>query len=92
MMNNLLEVKNLAVEIGGKSLLRDISFTVAAGDSVAVAGPSGCGKSTLLRTLCLLAPPSGGEVFFAGKEFRSYAPPDLRRRIGYVRQKAVLFG
>ena len=91
-MNNLLEVKNLAVEIGGKSLLRDISFTVAAGDSVAVAGPSGCGKSTLLRTLCLLAPPSGGEVFFAGKEFRSYAPPDLRRRIGYVPQKAVLFG
>ena len=91
-MNNLLEVKNLAVEIGGKSLLRDISFTVAAGDSVAVAGPSGCGKSTLLRTLCLLAPPSGGEVFFAGKAFRSYAPPDLRLRIGYVPQKAVLFG
>ena len=91
-MNNLLEVKHLAVEIGGQSFLRDISFTVAAGDSVAVAGPSGCGKSTLLRTLCLLAPPSGGEVFFAGKEFRSYAPPDLRRRIGYVPQKAVLFG
>ena len=92
MMNNLLEVKKLSVTIGGKALLQDISFAVAAGDSVAVAGPSGCGKSTLLRTLCLLTPPSGGEVFFAGKEFRSYLPPDLRRRIGYVPQKAVLFG
>ena len=92
MMNNLLEVKKLSVTIGGKALLQDISFAVTAGDSVAVAGPSGCGKSTLLRTLCLLTPPSGGEVFFAGKEFRSYLPPDLRRRIGYVPQKAVLFG
>ena len=65
-MNNLLEVKNLEVTIGEKALLQDISFVVTSGDSVAEAGPSGCGKSTLLRTLCLLTPPSGGEVFFAG--------------------------
>ena len=91
-MNSLLEVKNLAVTSGGKTLLRDISFAVEAGESVAIAGPSGCGKSTLLRALCLLTPPSGGTVLFAGREFRTYAPTELRRRVGYVPQKAVLFG
>lgn len=89
---NILEVEALAVAVGGQTLLQQVSFSLAAGGSMAVAGPSGCGKSTLLRALCLLTPPTGGRVRFAGQELFSYPPSQLRRRLGYVPQKAVLFG
>ena len=91
-MSKSIEVNDLNVYYGDFLAVEGVSLEIQPRSVTAFIGPSGCGKSTLLRTLCLLAPPSGGEVFFAGKEFRSYAPPDLRRRIGYVPQKAVLFG
>jgi putative ABC transport system ATP-binding protein len=46
--------------------LKDISFTVSAGDYVSISGPSGCGKSTLLSLMGLLDMPSGGEYMIEG--------------------------
>lgn len=46
--------------------LKDISFTVSAGDYVSISGPSGCGKSTLLSIMGLLDMPSGGEYMIEG--------------------------
>jgi NitT/TauT family transport system ATP-binding protein len=63
--------------------LEDVSFTIGAGELVALLGPSGCGKSTLLRMLGGLIAPSAGDVLVAGME-----PHELSRlhRIGIAFQ------
>ena len=48
--------------------VREIDLTLAAGESVAIVGPSGSGKTTLLQLLGALDRPSGGELFFEGKD------------------------
>lgn len=53
---------------GGRvTALRDVAFTLARGEYVAIMGPSGCGKSTLLHVLCGIEVPTGGTVVFDGR-------------------------
>jgi NitT/TauT family transport system ATP-binding protein len=56
--------------------VRDLTFTVDAGDLVCLVGPSGCGKTTLLRCIAGLLPPSGGRVAVDGREV-SGPPPGM---------------
>ena len=85
-----LEVKGLGysyhTEEGETRALSDISFSVGAGEFIAVVGPSGCGKSTLLSLLCGLIEPEEGIILFDGK-------PVTRglSGIGYMLQKDHLF-
>jgi putative ABC transport system ATP-binding protein len=66
----VLEARNLCKEVsspeGPLTIVRDVSFAVARGESVALVGPSGAGKSTLLALLAGLDLPSTGEVVLAG--------------------------
>lgn len=82
--------RHLAVATrGGKRLLDDVSFTVRAGQLVAVIGPSGAGKSTLLGALTGLRPAGMGRVTWDGRDL--YAEYDhLRHLIGLVPQDDVL--
>lgn len=76
---NLLRVEGL--EIGyapGEPLARDISFTVRAGDRVAVAGPNGCGKSTLLKTVLGAVPALAGKVWVSPGADIGYFDQDAR--------------
>lgn len=70
--------------------LSDVTFSIAAGGSVAIMGPSGSGKTTLLNLLAGLDHPSSGEVYVAGQRLgalRSEAATEFRRRnIGFVFQ------
>jgi heme ABC exporter ATP-binding subunit CcmA len=75
----LISVDSLTVELGGNPVLRDLSFTVAPGEIVAVVGPNGSGKSTLLRCLAGLQPATAGEVRVFGE-----APADDARFWGRV--------
>ena len=74
--------------------LREVSFTVAAGELVAVAGPSGSGKSTLLHLMGTLDRPSSGMVRVAGLEVASLGDRQLAglraHRIGFVFQQFFL--
>jgi ABC-2 type transport system ATP-binding protein len=63
--------------------LRDVSFTVAAGEIVCVMGPNGAGKSTLLRILGGLLLPSSGQALLAGEDAGA-GTSELRRRVAYV--------
>ena len=78
---NLLSVSNVDKRFAnGTQALRDLSFTVAAGEFVSLLGPSGCGKSTALRIAAgLLAPDTGALKY-----------PDGRPEIGFVFQEPTL--
>jgi osmoprotectant transport system ATP-binding protein len=77
---------------GGKTYaVNRASLTVAKGAFCAVVGQSGSGKSTLLKTLNRLIEPDSGRVEIDGRPVTASAPPDLRRRIGYVFQGSGLF-
>jgi len=75
------EVDHLTVTLGARTILRDLSLRVEAGEFVAVLGPNGAGKSTLLKVLLGLIPPAGGTVRIAGR------PPGRGRGdVGYCPQ------
>ena len=74
-----------------RATLRDCSFTIAAGEFVAILGPSGCGKTTLLKTVNRLYEPTAGTITLDGTNIAQLPVTQLRRRIGYVIQKAGLF-
>jgi putative ABC transport system ATP-binding protein len=75
-------------ESGGVQALREVSFTAAAGRSVALTGPSGCGKSTLLSLIGLLDRPSRGRIQVAGQDLAQVrdAHAFRARQVGFVFQ------
>jgi len=74
-----------------RPVLRDISFTIKAGQKVAVVGPSGAGKSTLSRLLYRFYDPQGGRILIDGQDISQIRQDSLRRAIGTVPQDTVLF-
>jgi phospholipid/cholesterol/gamma-HCH transport system ATP-binding protein len=64
----LVEVKKVSKSFKDRAVLRDVSFTVNAGETLGIIGPSGCGKSTLLKLICGLLKPDTGEVIVHSKE------------------------
>lgn len=73
------------------SALSDISFTACPGQTTAIIGSTGSGKSTLLKLVERFYDVTTGRVCIDGVDVRDYAQQDLREKLGYVPQKAVLF-
>ena len=63
----MIEVKDLHKNFGSLTVLQGITETIRQGDKAAIIGPSGSGKSTFLRCLNLLEKPTGGEIWFEGR-------------------------
>lgn len=91
MTASAIEVENLGKRYGDRAVVRGVSFTVGAGELVALVGGSGSGKTTILKTLNRLVEPTDGRVLVDGEDHRSIDPVTLRRRIGYVFQGIGLF-
>jgi len=72
-------------------VLRDISFTARKGETVAFIGATGSGKTTLVNLIPRFYDATEGEVLVDGRNVKEYTLEALRRRIGYVSQRAVLF-
>ncbi len=87
----ILEIRNLSCAIAGRPVLRDISLTVAEGETVVLLGRSGSGKTTLLKTVNGLVRPDSGEILFEGRSAAAQDPIRVRRRMGYVIQDGGLF-
>ncbi len=86
-----LSVQNVVkVYPDGTRALDDVSFEVAAGETVALVGESGSGKTTLLRLFNRRVEPSSGRVLVAGEDAAGIDPTALRRRLGYVPQDGGL--
>ncbi|MBK9714890.1 MAG: ATP-binding cassette domain-containing protein [Kouleothrix sp.] len=71
--------------------LRDVSFTIAPGEVVALVGGSGAGKSTIVQLLPRLYDPHAGAITIDGQDIRSFSLDSLRSRMSMVLQEAILF-
>lgn len=74
-----------------EAALKDISFTLEAGETLAVMGDIGSGKSTLAKLILGLYPIESGDILFDGKSIFKQPIESIRAQIGYVPQKAYLF-
>ena len=75
----------------GDDVLTDVSFSVGKGQTVAVIGSTGAGKTSLVNLIPRFYDATDGQVLVDGVDVRSYRLKELRRRIGFVPQKALLF-
>lgn len=82
----LLELKSVACGYGGKPIFRDISFSVARGETLCLLGPNGVGKTTLFKTILGLLSPLAGEIFLSGEDMSVWTAEERARRIAYVPQ------
>ena len=87
-----LKVERLTFSLPYKPLLQPVSFTVTAGEVVVVTGAKRAGKTLLLKLLNRLVEPTGGQVFWAGQEYRSIPPANLRRQVAFVATEPDLLG
>ncbi len=87
----VIAFRDVSYDIRGKSVLRNVSFEVAAGETFVLLGRSGAGKTTALKMVNALVMPTSGKVFVNGVSTKEWDPIRLRRGIGYVLQDAGLF-
>lgn len=88
-----IEFKNLSFSYSenGDNALENISFSVRAGETVGIIGGTGSGKSTLVNLIPRFYDAEQGEVLVDGVNVKNYKLDDLRKKVGVVPQKAVLF-
>jgi subfamily B ATP-binding cassette protein MsbA len=75
-----------------RPILRDVNFTVRAGELVGIVGTTGCGKSTLVSLIPRSYDPTAGTITIDGLDIRGFTLRGLRGQIGVVLQETVLFG
>ena len=84
--NFLIQVEKVSFDYNGVQVLREVSFSVAAGDFLALIGPNGSGKTTLIRIILGILKPESGRVLLMGKKIDRFTE---WKRIGYVPQNAT---
>ncbi|WP_340010147.1 ABC transporter ATP-binding protein [Paenibacillus sp. FSL H7-0690] len=89
-----VEFKNVSFKYpdAEEYVIEDISFTVKKGETVAFIGSTGCGKSTVVNLIPRFYDATAGEVLVDGINVNQYEQTALRNKMGYVSQKAILFG
>ena len=85
----MLAVEGLTHRYGTEQALNDVSFTVEAGEAVAVVGPSGCGKTTLVQAISGHLSPSSGRIRLRGETVTDQ-PPE-QRGVGLLFQTSTLY-
>ena len=86
----MLDVQSLSVNYGSRSVLKSISFALAAGSILAVIGPNGAGKTTLIRALSGIAPLQSGQVLVNGRNLNQLSIAERARWIAVVPQARQL--
>ena len=92
----MLELRNIRYDVedeaGHVDIVRDVSFAVGEGRFVVITGPNGGGKSTLAKLIAGVKQPTGGQIFFGGKEI-THLDITARARLGisYALQQPVRF-
>jgi iron complex transport system ATP-binding protein len=89
-MTQLIEAKDVVVEINGKTIVDRLTVSVAAGEIVALVGPNGAGKSTFLRTLSGEIRPKSGTIAIMGRGIETLSAPDLAQRRAMLSQHTTV--
>ena len=93
MSEHIIEIRHLSKAFGSNVVLKDVDFSVKAGDVTSIIGASGSGKSTLLRCINLLETPTSGEILFHGTDVTKGGinQSAYRAKVGMVFQSFNLF-
>ena len=88
-----VEFKNVSFEYpdAAANVVENISFKANKGETIAFIGATGCGKSTVINLIPRFYDVTDGEVLVDGINVKDYKQNELRNKIGYVSQKAILF-
>lgn len=94
MKEPILEAKDVTVELGGETILKDVNLSIYEGESIVLIGTSGGGKTVLLKTLAGLIDPKKGYVKCYGQKWNELSVVgrhDLSKHVGMQFQKSALF-
>jgi ATP-binding cassette subfamily B protein len=86
-----IAVRDVSVTLGGREVLKHVSFVARAGTRTAVIGPTAAGKTQLLYLLTGLLKPTSGTVEYDGKSIHEYVKQSLHRQVGFVFQDSIMF-
>jgi phospholipid/cholesterol/gamma-HCH transport system ATP-binding protein len=89
--DSVVVVDNVSQEFGSRTIFKDVSFDIHAGEVFVVLGGSGCGKSTLLKQMIGLLPPTKGRISVCGHDVVDDTDA-VRDKIGVMFQSGALFG
>ena len=89
-MARKLVVDNVSFSYGQRPILRDVSFSVKAGEMLGIIGPNGSGKTTLLKIIARLLAPARGRVLIDGRDTADWPPRTLARTMAVVPQETQI--
>jgi len=84
-------VRNVSLELGGRNVLKNVSFVTNSGSKTAVIGPTAAGKTQLLYLLTGLLKPTSGRIEYDGQGIEEYEKQALHRQVGFVFQDSIMF-
>ena len=90
-MQGKIEIRNIGFRYGSRSVLKNVSLNIRAGEMIGLVGHSGSGKSSLVNLICRFYDVTEGGIRVDGVDIRSYSLNSYRRNIGLVLQEPFLF-
>lgn len=89
----LFEVSELSVRRGGQAVVRDVTFTIEAGETIGLIGPNGSGKSSTIGGILGLLPVESGTIRMGDVSFSAAAerPVEFKRRIAYIPEQPLYY-
>ncbi|MBD9570032.1 heme ABC transporter ATP-binding protein [Ensifer sp. ENS08] len=86
----MINVSNLSVRLGGRSVIHGVSLEARPGALTAIVGPNGCGKTTTLKAISGELAPAGGTIRINGRDLRGLKPWELASMRGVLPQSTVI--
>jgi ATP-binding cassette subfamily B protein len=90
-LKGAMEMENVSLSLGGKPVLKDVSFSVKPSSRTAIIGPTAAGKTQLLNVMIGLLTPDAGEVVYDHTHINDYDKDVLLQQVGLVFQDSIIF-
>jgi subfamily B ATP-binding cassette protein MsbA len=90
-LNSEIRLENVSFSYGQQKVLKNISFSIKKGETVAIVGPSGAGKTTLIDLIARFYDPTEGNIYWDNDNYKEINPASLRAQMGIVTQDSILF-